>query len=218
MTIRSRPQSLPTELPPARLYLDDLTELIQILAEDYSDPQVTFTVGNHVCDTLKDLKQLGRRATDFQIEVRAAQYNSSGVRLSRHGTSFFIYGNRSEGWSKYSRVLAVFQKRRLTLKWLLGSSISSFLSGALTTLVVTGLPIAIVAKSLRWSSLCVLLGLMTLVLHRYFLGWHSVVEFRNSYEVGVGRWLEEQKTPIIMVVISSLIAAIITEAIRRAFH
>jgi hypothetical protein len=219
MAIRPLPESLPSHLPPARLYLDDISELVEILSVGHAEPKVTFTVGNRLCDTLEDLAQLGGRATEFQIEVRS-KYSNSDVIMSRHRTAFLVFGlDKNENWSKYAKVLAVFEKRKLRFKAMLGSSLPSTLSGALTALVVTGLTAAIFAKSVRWSLVCLALGLITLLLDRYFLRWHTVVEFRRSHEVGTSRWWREQKTSIILLAIGTLFGAIITiitEAIRRA--
>ena len=42
MTIKPLPQSIPTKLPPAKLYLDDITEIVQILTDSSAECQASF--------------------------------------------------------------------------------------------------------------------------------------------------------------------------------
>jgi len=69
VAIQSFPQSIPSELPPAKLYLDDITEILQILTDSNTDCQASFVAGKSKCDTLDDLRDLGGRTTHFVMHV-----------------------------------------------------------------------------------------------------------------------------------------------------
>ena len=69
MAIKSLPQSIPSELPPAKLYLDDITEILQILTDSNPGCQASFVAGKSKCDTLDDLRDLGGRTTHFVMNI-----------------------------------------------------------------------------------------------------------------------------------------------------
>ena len=58
MAIKPSPDRIPTKLPPAKLYLDDINEILQILADSSVDCQASFVAGKSKCDTLDVLKEL----------------------------------------------------------------------------------------------------------------------------------------------------------------
>ncbi len=69
MAIKPIPHSIPSTLPPAKLYLDDITEILQILTDSSPDYQATFVAGQSKCDTLDDLKELRGRTTHFVMNI-----------------------------------------------------------------------------------------------------------------------------------------------------
>ena len=117
MTIKPFPQSIPTRLPPAKLYLDDITEIVQILTDSSTDCQASFVAGTSKCDTLDDLKDLGGRATHFVMNISSPGKHQT-LELTPSSTRIHIHelGDQLPAWSKYVNVAAIFQKRKLRLK------------------------------------------------------------------------------------------------------
>ena len=117
MTIKPFPQSIPTRLPPAKLYLDDITEIVQILTDSSADCQASFVAGTSKCDTLEDLKDLGGRATHFVMNVSSPGKHQT-LELTPSSSRIHIHelGDQLPAWSKYVNVAAIFQKRKLRLK------------------------------------------------------------------------------------------------------
>jgi hypothetical protein len=128
----SKIRTVPTELPHARLYLDDVEELSRILLDAFRNPKkpiyaqpgdppqaLRFLIGDDLqIDTVDDLRQRGGSASSFQIAVTVGIIGSS---ISIQG---FIPPTLrlspeldvSEQWAVYSKVRAVFETRELVLK------------------------------------------------------------------------------------------------------
>ena len=68
MAIKPLPHSIPSNLPPAKLYLDDIHEIFRILTDSNPDCEATFIAGQSKCDSLDDLKEL-RTDPRFQALV-----------------------------------------------------------------------------------------------------------------------------------------------------
>jgi len=125
MSIRRRQSQLdpPSELPAAHLYLEDVEEITDIFkdlvlknpyTEMYADmnedpPRVEYRVGNVVCDTISDLREIGGSSRDFEI--------SAGweFRLTIDGTSAHWWCvsllDKNDNWSYYARVREIFVSR-----------------------------------------------------------------------------------------------------------
>ena len=130
MAIKPLPQSIPTKLPPAKLYLDDVTEILQILTDSSTDYQASFVAGKSKCDTLDDLKDLKGRATHFVMDISSPGKHQT-LELTTSATRIHIYeiGDQLPAWSKYVNVAAIFEKRKLRLKSAVRSMASWILAG-----------------------------------------------------------------------------------------
>ena len=117
MAIRPSPDRIPTKLPPAKLYLDDIKEIMQILTDSSADCQARFVAGKSKCDTLDDLKELRGRITHFVMNISSPGKHQT-LELTTSTTQIHVYemGDQLAAWSKYVRVAAIFEKRRLRLK------------------------------------------------------------------------------------------------------
>jgi hypothetical protein len=216
MTIRPVRQYIPTTLPPARLYLDDIIEICGIFNGSSVDSSTTFIVGNQTCDTFDDLEELGGRTTTFRMKTSTPK-GSWGLDVAEHRTEIQIFerDDAEAGWSKYARVLAIFEKRKLKLKAVLNRSWISALIGASSALIVMGLFASLGSKAFRSVPIFIAAGLLTFLVNRYFLGWHSVVEFRYSHKVGAKRWFDQHQSEILMLIIGSIVGAVITGVVGK---
>ena len=117
LAIKPFPDSIPSELPPAKLYLDDINEILQILTDSSEDCQASFVVGKSKCDTLEDLKDLRGRTTRFVLNICSPGKHQT-LELTPSATRIHIHeiGDQLPAWAKYVNVAAIFEKRRLRLK------------------------------------------------------------------------------------------------------
>src|SRR6266853_6484160 len=102
MAIRVLQQSIPTKLPPAKLYLDDINEILQILTDSSADCQASFVAGKSKCDTLDDLKELRGRTTHFVMNISSPRRHQT-LALTLSATRLHIdeIGDQLVAWSKY---------------------------------------------------------------------------------------------------------------------
>jgi hypothetical protein len=218
LAIKPVPESIPTILPPAKLYLDDINEILQILTDSDTDCQASFIVGKSKCDTLDDLKDLRGRATHFVMNISAPGKHQT-LELTTSVTRIHIHeiGDQLPAWSKYVNVAAIFEKRRLRLKSAV-RSVSSWLLAGLWLLAVAAW--MFIPHNVRPFSIYRLPHLATGVLVAaavvyYFASSHSVVYLRYPQRVGVGRWLEDHKPEIIVGLVCAVLAAIATRVIEQ---
>jgi hypothetical protein len=117
VAIKPIPHSIPSTLPPAKLYLDDITEILQILTDSSPDYQATFVAGRSKCDTLDDLKELRGRTTHFVMNISSPRRHQT-LELTPSATRIHIdeIGDQLGAWSKYVNVAAIFERRKLRLK------------------------------------------------------------------------------------------------------
>lgn len=206
MAIKPLPHSIPSNLPPAKLYLDDIHEIFLILSDSNPDCEATFIAGQSKCDTLDDLKELRGRTTRFVMNVSSPRKHQT-LELTPSVTRLHIdeLGDQLVAWSKYVNVAAVFEKRKLKLK----SAVHS-----LAPLLVAGLCLLVFALWMvphptRSLSIYEMNRLVTGILLAaavvyYFISSHSVVYLRYPRRIGIARWLEDHKPEIIVGVICVL--------------
>jgi hypothetical protein len=221
VTIRPFSQSIPTELPPAKLYLDDVTEIWQVLTDWSPDCQATFVAGKSKCDTLDDLKALGGRATHFVMHISSSgKYQT--LELTPSSTRIHIHeiGDQLPAWSKYVNVAAIFERRRLRLKsvvralgwrifaglWLLTIALWILAPHALKPVPAYELP--------RIATGVVIAGAVVY----YFASSQSIVYLRYPHKVGAIRWLEEHKPEIIVGLICALLGAIACQLLEKVWR
>jgi len=82
VTIRTEEPDLPSEFPPARLFLDDIEEIVRILQEfletrkmdsrstvEDLKMKVTFSTGGNECDDVHDLPKIGKSNRVLRVSV-----------------------------------------------------------------------------------------------------------------------------------------------------
>lgn len=218
MTIKPFSHSVPTKLPPAKLYLDDISEIVQILTDSSTDCQASFVAGKSKCDTLDDLKDLGGRATHFVMNISSPGKHQT-LELTPSSTRIHIHevGDQLPAWSKYVNVAAIFQKRKLRLKsairaagwpifaalWLLTVAFWILVPHALKPLSIYEFP--------RVATGTVIAAAVVY----YFVSSQSIVYLRYPHRAGAVRWLTEHKPEIIVGIICTLIGAITSRILEK---
>jgi hypothetical protein len=221
VAIKPLPHSIPSTLPPAKLYLDDITEILQILTDSSPDYQATFVAGRSKCDTLDDLKELRGRTTHFVMNISSPRRHQT-LELTPSATRIHIdeIGDQLVAWSKYVNVAAIFERRKLRLKSAV-CSVAPLLFAGLSLLALTVWMYA--PRAAKPLSIYELIHLATGIILAaavvyYFASSHSIVYLRYPQRLGVGRWLEDHKPEIIVSVISVLVGAIATRVVEKTWR
>ena len=220
MAIRPLPQRIPTKLPPAKLYLDDINEILQILTDSSADCQASFVAGKSKCDTLDDLKELRGRTTHFVMNISSPGKHQI-LELTTSTTQIHVYemGDQLAAWSKYVKVAAIFERRRLKLKSAVRSAGSWILAGLWFLTIAAWMFGLHIAKPILIRELLHLVTgiFLAATIVYYFVSSHSIVYLRYPHRVGAGRWLEDHKPEIIVGVICALMGVIATRIVERAW-
>ena len=220
MAIKSLPHSIPTELPPAKLYLDDIDEILQILTDSNADCQASFIAGKSKCDTLEDLKDLRGRTTHFVMDISSAGKHQT-LELTPAVTRIHVYeiGDQLAAWSKYVNVAAIFERRKLRLKSAVRSVGWWVFAGLWLLTVAVWVFVPHPAKHLSiYELLHIATGVtVAAAFVYYFVSSHSIVYLRYPQRVGVGRWFEDHRQEIIVGVICALMGAIATRFVEQVW-
>ena len=127
MTVRTIEADVPSEFPPARLFLDDIEEIVRILVEaieggkevpnrpgQNAKTQVTFTIKDQECDDVQELPKIAPRTTRLSIAVAAQDWlPSATLGFSRLSASLSLYGfTRERKLSIYHSLSPVFKRRK----------------------------------------------------------------------------------------------------------
>jgi hypothetical protein len=212
VAIKPLPHSIPTNLPPAKLYLDDIQEIFRILTDSDPDCEASFIAGQSKCDSLDDLKEMRGRTTYFVMNISSPRKHQT-LELTPSVTRLHIdeLGDQLVAWSKYVNVAAVFEKRKLRLKSVV-HSLAPLLIAAMCLLAFALWMVPHAAKPVsidETNRLVTGIFLAAAVIY-YFISSHSIVYLRYPHRVGFGRWVEDHKPEMIIGVVCILAGAIAT--------
>jgi hypothetical protein len=212
VAIKPLPHSIPTNLPPAKLYLDDIQEIFRILTDSDPDCEASFIAGQSKCDSLDDLKEMRGRTTYFVMNISSPRKHQT-LELTPSVTRLHIdeLGDQLVAWSKYVNVAAVFEKRKLRLKSVV-HSLAPLLLAALCLLAFASWMVPHVSKpvSIYETNRAVAGILLAAAVVYYFISSHSIVYLRYPHRVGFGRWVEDHKPEMIIGIVCILAGAIAT--------
>jgi hypothetical protein len=122
MPIRTKEGDTPSEFPPARLFLDDIEEIVGILRElvgsqksKVDDPavKVTFSVSGSECDDLRDLPKIAKPYRALDIEVERGWLGRTSLTFYFFSAFWRSYGlTREATLPAYHRLEPIFKKRK----------------------------------------------------------------------------------------------------------
>jgi len=216
--------TIPTRLPPAKLYLDDITEIWQILTESCDEPRTSVIVGNAQCDSLKDLPNMGGRTTHLMMEISSpGRHHTLSLKPGASSIHIHELGDQMMAWSKYVKVEAIFQKRKLGLKSIVRAA-WPWMAGVLWVLSVIAAKFVTVPRYLtiyEWVHLVTTVVLAAIVVY-YFISSHSIVYLRHPHKVPILRWLEDHKQELIAgfagILVGALAARTLMKGVEAALH
>jgi len=118
--------SVPSELPHAHIYLDDVQQICDILTEavraelkDGDEVAVRFYTKDLMMETVDDLKSYGGSLSDFRMTVSSRKYGANtslSFSFFSEPTISLYLQNQEASWATYSKVKAVLDTRQLVLK------------------------------------------------------------------------------------------------------
>src|SRR5438445_1175340 len=121
MAIRTREQVVPSHFPPARLFLDDLDEIVDILkalvstapTTDSAVTSVTFSCGHQYSNEITDVPRMLRN--NPELEIRIAK-GSTGTTLGiRPWSSAWWWSSadytKENRWSAFHNLETIFKRR-----------------------------------------------------------------------------------------------------------
>ena len=142
--MRLQVQAVPRDLPHARLYLDDIENLTNVILEEMSvqfkadvandpnaqsaknerkfEPKVSYVLGQDEMDSIDDLQQQGGSVVDLEIRIENRRfYQNCSIRFRRHDQPSVTLNTLdvNRAWAAYAKVRAIFEKRRMFIRNLL---------------------------------------------------------------------------------------------------
>jgi hypothetical protein len=201
VTIRTEEAEVPSEFPPARLFLDDIEEIVRILVvaaenrkregnlhEDPARTRLTLTVKDRVCDEVQELPKIAKKTINLSVKVERQYWSQTFLRFSRYGTSLGFYGvTREEQLSTFYNLAPIFKRRNLWLATLVRPHRTLILT---LVVLLTLAPIALIymiihmldkhtARMLAMAS--IVMSLFTMAISTTFLATnihHSIIILR----------------------------------------
>jgi hypothetical protein len=221
VAIKPLPHSIPTQLPPAKLYLDDINDIFLILTDSSPGCQASFIAGQSKCDTLDDLQELRGRTTHFVMNISSPMKHQT-LELTPSATRIHIdeVGDQLVAWSKYVNVAAIFERRKLRLKSVVHASVPLLFAG-LCILVIASwifIPHAVKPLSINEINHVVTGILLAAAVVYYFISSHSVVYLRSPRRLGLARWFEDHKPEIIVGFIGIITGAIALRIVEKTWR
>jgi|SRR5690348_7556406 len=200
MAIRTTEKDVPHEFPPARLFLDDIQEIVSILEEletkgkarpdtKAAAPSALLSAGGgQECDDVQELPKIAKWNSDITIVIGNDYWPNTSLHIHPlYGSSWRGIGFTKEAsWNAYHRLEAVFRRRNA--KWpSLAHSLPWWIKGIGGIAIVFSFALladylrkAGVEYSLRIGVLSAILIILAVLV---FSGArHTSVVLRNSWE------------------------------------
>jgi hypothetical protein len=109
-------RKIPDELPAARLFLDDVEEITETIAQisryrgKVDASTIKYKFGDRVFDTVEELRKAGGKTRKFDIE-----FDGGYLSIATYGNYFRVYAasdeTKEEAWKAYSKIKLIFDHR-----------------------------------------------------------------------------------------------------------
>ena len=141
--MRRQVQEVPSDLPHARLYLDDIEAITKVLLEEMSakfkadiataagtkllagdnaakfEPRVIYVLGQVEMDSIADLQEHGGSVVSLEVRIENSRfYQTCSFSFRRHRQpSVQLYSlDPDRAWAAFAKLQAIFKKRQIFLK------------------------------------------------------------------------------------------------------
>jgi hypothetical protein len=213
---------VPSDLPPAKLYLDDVAEIVQLfssqlpLKPDSAGgwlPCITkFEVGQKQCNDIDDLPKIARETIDFKIEVQRERYNAITLSVRRYSTSWSGHSlNDDLAWSTARQLQAIFKPRQRHLR--------KFLEGLYLLPIVLGGLLSVVIPLIHSNTKAIDFFIIALVLYVVVfitVRRHTLVVFRYGSDLAARR--DERIGKIVQIGATAILAVLGTLTVQFLVH
>lgn len=232
MTRRHKEQDVPRNLPAARLYLDDIEQIVSIFKEaeersrgsegrlrvldEGKEVQATteFEMQNQICDDIQDLPKMGRITKEINIKVKAPSFRLTLAVYPTFTHWDCYYLDFEEAWRVFRQLSAIFDLRK-TPRWRVRVHTLIFtLVGILILLFLSAASLALANKRLTPSGVIlwvVVAGGSILIPPVAFriaerLQRHTIVVLRYSWDQSAAR--DERNSKILLATVSAAVASV----------
>jgi hypothetical protein len=210
MIRHKRKEARSDELPIAKLHLDEVRDILQILAtpdsdDNDSDVHTKFIVRDQECDTLEELEKIGGVARQFEMIVENGR-RESVLKMSAPFTYLRLSCPEQDFWVKQGKIRQIFDANTIWWKNTFVEALNRMPPWLAVVLFVGSILPYYLIPSWRsvhrdgtyWTSF---------ILFTVFLGWlmfsfgGSVVILRYSHAGGIRRWFQDHATQMMLVVL-----------------
>jgi len=225
VTIRTREPQVPDEFPPARLFLDDIEEIVRILVDSVDNPaeprtpppkdtktKLTISTKDKICDEVDELRDIAKKTTYLFVTVERTGRDTASVTFTEWGAllNLSLY-TRDEKLRMFHKLSPIFERRNRWLATLAKSH--GTLVGALSMLLYFAAAIPVIFLIIRqtpplWAIAIGLLSLATVITVWATGSHHSIVILRPSSEPSPLSQNLLQKIPLM--VITSVLTFLLT--------
>jgi hypothetical protein len=127
VTVRTKEADAPNQSPPARLFLDDIEEIVSILVDANENREksirpdkdvkatLTLAIKDQVCDEVQELPKIATKTFDLSVSVAAQNWlPESSLTFRTYGTVLRLSGfTKVERLSIYHKLAPIFKRRNL---------------------------------------------------------------------------------------------------------
>jgi hypothetical protein len=226
VTIRTKEAEVPSEFPPARLFLDDIEEIVRVLVDANKDSnplahqnedaktKITFTIKDQVCDEIDELPKIAKKTTELSIMLEwESGLAANSLTFYRDSSSLGSYLLSSEGHlSLFHKLAPIFKRRNRRFAMLVRSSRPILLT--LVVLLLLPVTTIIYVPSMRTPSMLILAIVTGLLSTAIFItvlaarSHHTIIIMRHSSEPSALRQELLHKVPVAAV--SSVLTFLLT--------
>jgi hypothetical protein len=221
VTIRTKEATVPDEFQPARLFLDDIEEIVRILVSAVQGPKsqtitVTFTIKDRVCDEAQELPKIAKKTSDLWIMTESPDFGpAASLSFNDNGSRLSYYAlTELEELRLFQKLAPIFKRRNLRLRTFVWShywgSFAAFFGASLAILGSAATLIlkpGLIRHPVR-GAVSVLPVLSIPIALVATLSYHSVIIMRRSSEPSPIRQELLNKFPL--VAISSALTFLLT--------
>jgi hypothetical protein len=219
MAIRTKEPDVPSDLPPAKLYLDDIAEIVETLSASLPEEEdefgevvpitVRFEVGQKECDTLDDLQKMAKVSTKFEVLVKRKRAMAS-LHANGHHAAWIWYGLEGEvPWITARKLQTIFKQRERSIRSRLGRF-------DLLAILVALSAFSLLIRNTK-ASILIFFGLLALTIGSVtaFRG-HTIVILRYRNEKQAGR--DERIEKILYIALTAVLSVAGTLLVTFLIH
>jgi hypothetical protein len=234
MAIKRKPKTAdPDELPAARLDLDDVRELANILTAPQEPSQtndnewtVSYRVRDLECDNLEDLSQIGGRTRNFEITLahKKDKWRRGYLRVQSGRNSLYLPSD-AEFSAKRDRIKRIFDGNSIWWKGVLTHGLDHWASWVFIYVLCTAIAY-IAGRSLAAAGTgfdLAALALLVLMVFRWSRFASSIVVLQYSHQRG--NWFRDHQGQIGLIVLGTILGILgtlakelISKAVSRLWH